>query len=119
MGNVVLSLCDTELSALKSEIYTLSLGDIYAHREEEKKRLVVWTMTCFWKELNVICVVFTFALRFISRIKTVPFRFIFRAFEVRETCCDEWKWDTGVSFYPVCESESVCVFCFGQTGNPN
>lgn len=51
-------------------------------------------------------------------METVLLRFIFRAFEVEETCCDaegrlqHWKWDTGVSVHPLLLC--VCVFGHGQ-----
>lgn len=67
VGNLVLSLCDSEPAALRSVIYTVwaKLGKVVR------------------MHFDLLC----FALWFISEIEMVLFRIIFRAFEVGETRC--------------------------------
>lgn len=58
---------------------------------------------------------FVLALRFISKIEAVVFRFIFRAFEVRETCRDATRAASTLEMgHMDLSSSCVCVFGHGH-----
>lgn len=105
VGNVVLSQCDTEPAALKFIIYTPS------DFKEAKKMEEIFVC----EQGRDMSAFFVLALWLISTIETDVFRFIFRAFEVRETCCDAAGAASTLEMgHMDLSSSCVCVFGHGH-----